>query len=75
MAPSENFRAVLRELESKQYLEVWENSKLIRNVDLAALELHGNVYTDGKRFCLSNREILLSFFYFRGIRLFYLVSR
>lgn len=48
LAPSEKFKAVLRELESKQYLEVWENNKLIRNVDLAALELHGNVYTDGE---------------------------
>lgn len=47
VAPSEKFRAVLRELETKQYLEIWQSNKLVRNVDLAALELHGNVYADG----------------------------
>lgn len=50
VAPSETYRAVVRELESKQYLEIWQSNKLIRNVDLGALELHGNVYTDGKYF-------------------------
>lgn len=57
IAPSENSRAVLRELESKQYLEVWQNNKLIRNVDLAALELHGNVYTDGNFLLIHNNNL------------------
>lgn len=47
VSPSEHFKAVLRELDSKQYLEIWLNSNLTRNIDLSALDVHGNVYTDG----------------------------
>ncbi|KAJ8934689.1 hypothetical protein NQ318_015158 [Aromia moschata] len=45
-SPSEKYRAVLRENDSKQYLEIWENQKIIRTVDLAAIDVHGSVYSD-----------------------------
>lgn len=51
VSSSEKYRAVLREIESKQYLEVWQNSNLIRTVDFSSLDVHGNVYSDGKSFC------------------------
>ncbi|KAJ8978652.1 hypothetical protein NQ317_019088 [Molorchus minor] len=43
---TEKFRAVLRENDSKQYIEVWQNQNIIRTVDLAALDVHGSVYSD-----------------------------
>ncbi|GLV34314.1 uncharacterized protein CBL_00242 [Carabus blaptoides fortunei] len=48
---SEKYRAVLREVPNekeanKQFLEVWSKNKLTHSVDLGALNLHGNVYTD-----------------------------
>ncbi|CAH1156028.1 unnamed protein product [Phaedon cochleariae] len=45
-SPSEKFRAVLRDIDSKQYLEVWQENNNIRTVDLGALDLHGSVYSD-----------------------------
>ncbi|VEN55328.1 unnamed protein product, partial [Callosobruchus maculatus] len=45
---SEKFRAVLRELDSKQYLEIWQGHNTIRTVDLNALDVHGSVYSDGE---------------------------
>ncbi|XP_066246255.1 acylamino-acid-releasing enzyme-like isoform X2 [Euwallacea similis] len=43
---SQKLKAVLRESDSKHYLEIWKNSNLVRVVDLAALDVHGNVYAD-----------------------------
>ncbi|XP_049824230.1 acylamino-acid-releasing enzyme-like isoform X2 [Aethina tumida] len=43
---SEQFRAVLKEQNSKQFLEVWQKSSLIRCVNLNELDVHGNVYSD-----------------------------
>ncbi|XP_050303713.1 acylamino-acid-releasing enzyme-like [Anthonomus grandis grandis] len=43
---SQKFKAVLRDHDSKQFLEVWKSSNLIRVVDLAALDVHGSVYAD-----------------------------
>lgn len=47
ISPSEKYRAVLRDIESKQYLEVWQKQNLTRNIDLTALDVHGQVYADG----------------------------
>lgn len=50
-SPSEKFRAVLRDIdnkEKKQFLEIWDQQKLFRSVDLTALDLHGDVYSDGE---------------------------
>lgn len=42
---------VVREIdsgkESKQYLEVWTDSALVKNYDLSALDVHGKIYADG----------------------------
>nr|AEE63650.1 unknown [Dendroctonus ponderosae] len=46
LSESQKLRAVLRESDSKQFLEVWQSNKLVRVVDLAALDVHGNVYAD-----------------------------
>nr|CAD7447321.1 unnamed protein product [Timema bartmani] len=52
LSKSEELRAVIREIPTdstskKQYLEVWKLGQLYRNFDLAALEVHGDVYADG----------------------------
>nr|CAD7409200.1 unnamed protein product [Timema poppensis] len=52
LSKSEELRAVVREIPTdttskKQYLEVWKLGQLYRNFDLAALEVHGDVYADG----------------------------
>lgn len=46
ISPSEKLRAVLRENENNQMLEIWKRENLIRAVDLNTLDVHGNVYTD-----------------------------
>ncbi|KAL1514050.1 hypothetical protein ABEB36_003373 [Hypothenemus hampei] len=43
---SQNLKAVLRDDNSKQFLEIWKLNKLIRVVDLAAADIHGNVFAD-----------------------------
>ncbi|XP_044753157.1 acylamino-acid-releasing enzyme-like [Coccinella septempunctata] len=48
VSPSERFKAVLRESDEKQYLEIWEHQNLYRTVDLNLLDLHGKVYCDGE---------------------------
>lgn len=52
---SDELCAIIREVPPngsngthKQYLEVWKHHQLYQNYDLAALEVHGDVYTDGK---------------------------
>ncbi|XP_065171238.1 acylamino-acid-releasing enzyme-like [Atheta coriaria] len=52
VSPCKKFQAVLRDVEQKdqkesaQYLEIWNETSLIRSVDLTALDLHAKVYTD-----------------------------
>ncbi|XP_066149420.1 acylamino-acid-releasing enzyme-like isoform X2 [Euwallacea fornicatus] len=46
ISESQKLKAVLRENDSKHYIEIWKNSNLVRVVDLAALDVHGNVYAD-----------------------------
>jgi len=48
VSKSQKLKAVLRENDTKQFLEIWQNSNLIRTVDLAALDVHGNVYADAE---------------------------
>lgn len=45
-SPSEDLRAVLRTVNDKQYIEIWRKENLVKVVDLNALEVHGDVYTD-----------------------------
>lgn len=46
----EERRAVLRqatiENTKKQFIEIWDKQRLVKNYDLAALDVHGDVYTD-----------------------------
>jgi acylaminoacyl-peptidase len=46
-SPSERFRAVLKSANEKQFLEIWQSHNLTKVIDLNALDLHGDVYTDG----------------------------
>ncbi|KAF5271938.1 hypothetical protein FQA39_LY07955 [Lamprigera yunnana] len=50
MSPSELHRAVIRRVEEtggpKHFFEIWSQGHLRTSIDLAALELHGDVYTD-----------------------------
>lgn len=55
ISDSDELRAVLRDVppngsngSHKQYLEVWKHHQLYQNYDLGALDVHGDVYTDGK---------------------------
>ncbi|XP_044731633.1 acylamino-acid-releasing enzyme-like isoform X2 [Chrysoperla carnea] len=51
-SPSRKYTAILRDDQNskadKQILEIWDEKSMFRTVDLAALDLHGNVYTDGE---------------------------
>ncbi|RZC35335.1 acylamino-acid-releasing enzyme, partial [Asbolus verrucosus] len=47
-SPSEKLKAVLKSSNEKQYLEIWQNQNLTKSVDLNALDIHGDVYTDGE---------------------------
>ena len=48
----EERRAVLRqatiENTKKQFIEIWDKQRLVKNYDLAALDMHGDVYTDSE---------------------------
>ncbi|XP_078036139.1 acylamino-acid-releasing enzyme isoform X1 [Augochlora pura] len=48
----EQRRAVLRQATvdntTKQFIEVWDKHKLVKNYDLAVLDVHGDVYTDSE---------------------------
>ncbi|XP_056638015.1 acylamino-acid-releasing enzyme-like [Diorhabda sublineata] len=46
LSHSEKLRAVLRDCDNKQFLEIWQQHNLIRSVDLNALDIHGPVYAD-----------------------------
>ncbi|EFA09948.1 acylamino-acid-releasing enzyme [Tribolium castaneum] len=48
ISPSEKYKAVLRTSNDKQFIEVWQNQNLTKIVDLNALDIHGDVYTDGE---------------------------
>lgn len=54
ISPNGLFKALIRETEKGSQtdklfkLEIWECNTLIRNYDLTALKIHGNVYADGK---------------------------
>ncbi|CAK9801993.1 Acylamino-acid-releasing enzyme [Anthophora plagiata] len=48
----EQRRAVLRqaiiENTTKQFIEIWDRRRLVKNYDLTALDVHGDVYTDSE---------------------------
>ncbi|KAI4460703.1 serine peptidase s9 family member [Holotrichia oblita] len=45
---TENLIGLIRESDSKQFLEIWSQDELKTTVDLKSLDLHGDVYTDGE---------------------------
>ena len=46
--------------DKKQFIEIWDRQRRVKNYDLAALDVHGDVYTDCKKY-LQN---FFSVFYF-----------
>lgn len=48
----QKYRAVLRQAyvdnTTKQFIEIWEQQRCVKNYDLAALDVHGEVYTDAE---------------------------
>eukprot|EP00058_Branchiostoma_floridae_P025806 XP_002611296.1 hypothetical protein BRAFLDRAFT_210907 [Branchiostoma floridae] len=50
-SPSGKLSAVVRLLSDKQYLEIWDHTCKLKNVELQALEKHGKVYDDGTFGC------------------------
>ncbi|XP_032676975.1 acylamino-acid-releasing enzyme-like isoform X2 [Odontomachus brunneus] len=52
MTYDEKFRAVLRQVtidnSKKEFIEIWDKQHLVKNYDLSALDVHGNVYTDSE---------------------------
>ncbi|NXE12877.1 APEH enzyme, partial [Lophotis ruficrista] len=53
-SPSGALKAVLRKVpgkekeKEKQFLEVWDQNRKVKSIDLMALEKHGSVYDDGE---------------------------
>ncbi|KAG7210903.1 hypothetical protein KM043_016281 [Ampulex compressa] len=51
----EQYRAILRQVTidnaQKQFIEIWDRQRLIKNYDLSAMEIHGDVYTDNEFSC------------------------
>ncbi|KAI4460694.1 serine peptidase s9 family member [Holotrichia oblita] len=43
-----NLIGIIRQYDSKQFLEIWSHDELKMTVDLKSLDLHGDVYTDGE---------------------------
>ncbi|KAL7300788.1 hypothetical protein TKK_0006762 [Trichogramma kaykai] len=45
----DSIRAILREIsidaKSKQFVEIWDKQQLLKSFDLAAMDVHGDVYT------------------------------
>ncbi|XP_078683967.1 acylamino-acid-releasing enzyme-like [Branchiostoma floridae x Branchiostoma belcheri] len=51
MSPSGKLSAAVRLVSEKQYLEIWNHTYKLKNVELPALEKHGKVYDDGTFGC------------------------
>lgn len=51
LTKNEERRAVLRQAiidnSTKQFIEIWDKQHFVKNYDLSALDVHGDVYTDG----------------------------
>lgn len=41
-------KEIKQESKPKQYLEIWSQKGLLKNFDVNAFDIHGNIYTDGK---------------------------
>ncbi|NXE30567.1 APEH enzyme, partial [Ardeotis kori] len=57
-SPSGALKAVLRKVpgkeeKEKQFLEVWDQNRKVKSIDLTALEKHGSVYDDDQFGCLA----------------------
>ncbi|KAF1565717.1 Acylamino-acid-releasing enzyme, partial [Eudyptes schlegeli] len=58
-SPSGVLKAVLRKVPSKekekekQFLEVWDQNRKVKSIDLTALDKHGSVYDDDQFGCLA----------------------
>ncbi|NXU55433.1 ACPH enzyme, partial [Turnix velox] len=58
-SPSGALKAVLRKVpskekkEEKQFLEVWDQNRKVKSIDLTALDKHGTVYDDDHFGCLA----------------------
>lgn len=52
LTKNEEHRAILRQATidstTKQFIEIWDKEHLLKNYDLSALDVHGDVYTDSK---------------------------
>ncbi|XP_020296505.1 acylamino-acid-releasing enzyme-like isoform X2 [Pseudomyrmex gracilis] len=50
LTKNEEHRAILRQATvdntTKQFIEIWDKEHLMKNYDLSALDVHGDVYTD-----------------------------
>ncbi|NWW02607.1 ACPH enzyme, partial [Oreocharis arfaki] len=56
-SPSGILKAVLRKVpgkeKEKQFLEVWDQNRKVKSIDLTALDKHGSVYDDDQFGCLA----------------------
>ncbi|KFU89090.1 Acylamino-acid-releasing enzyme, partial [Chaetura pelagica] len=56
-SPSGTRKAVLRKVpgkeKEKQFLEVWDQNRKVKSIDLTALDKHGSVYDDDQFGCLA----------------------
>ncbi|XP_041281889.1 acylamino-acid-releasing enzyme-like [Onychostruthus taczanowskii] len=56
-SPSGMLKAVLRKVpgkeKEKQFLEIWDQNRKVKSIDLTALDKHGSVYDDDQFGCLA----------------------
>jgi len=61
MAHDKKHQAILRQVIvdniKKEYIEIWEQERCVKNYDLAALNVHGEVYTNGNKFLRTSNLI------------------
>lgn len=66
LTKNEERRAVLRQVtidnSAKQFIEIWDKQHFVKNYDLSALDVHGDVYTDTEfrsfEWSLDNTKVL-----------------
>lgn len=71
LTKNEEHRAVLRQAvidnSTKQFIEIWNKQHIVKNYDLSALDVHGDVYTDG-----TNKYHILYFLIYINYTCFFL---
>jgi len=67
LTKNEERRAVLRQAtidnSTKQFIEIWDKQHIVKNYDLSALDVHGDVYTDGINKYINKKFLFFNMYY------------